>query len=353
MNLMKKLLFFFTFLSFLFSLNAQTFKLNETTYSYWSESYWIYSSKLSFSYDTEGKATRLLFQTWSEGSWQDYMRYDYYYDPENRISLMNILEFSGGSWSEYMKIEYIYEAGSSDYISITYMLNGAVWENYSKTVYFTDELNNITHSVTSMWTDGDWSEYSRTEYRYTTEGNTDEYLMYVREDDSWKNYYWFDYFYDSENLNYLNYKYIWNTDWQLSSKDDNSFDGNGNMVLSVTQAYSDGNWSNQSKAEHSYIEFTGLNDTTIPLPEDIELYQNYPNPFNPETEISFYLKNDSQITLELFNSSGQLVQVLSEGKRSAGRHKIFLKASDFDSGIYFYTLRTGSNAVTKKMTIIK
>ncbi|MFO7810406.1 MAG: T9SS type A sorting domain-containing protein, partial [Candidatus Delongbacteria bacterium] len=210
-----------------------------------------------------------------------------------------------------------------------------------------------TGSVTSMWTEGEWSNYSKTEYQYTPEGETDEYIIYIWENERWESYHRSDCIYDSDNLNYLNYKYMWNAGWQLSSKDDNSFDANGNMIRSITQNYAEGNWTNQSRSENSYTEFTGLIQPLSPLPEEIELYQNYPNPFNPETEISFSLKNETFITLELFNTSGQLIKVLYEGKHSSGDHKIKIDASDLESGTYYYKLENEVSSIIRKMTVIK
>ena len=100
-----------------------------------------------------------------------------------------------------------------------------------------------------------------------------------------------------------------------------------------------------------YYDGTGIEDSTIP--ESIILHQNYPNPFNPETVINFSLPKADQVTLSVFNMSGQLVNRLVKEKKPAGNHSINFNASDLNSGIYFYTIETGSTKLSKKMLFVK
>jgi len=100
-----------------------------------------------------------------------------------------------------------------------------------------------------------------------------------------------------------------------------------------------------------WVEETGIERDE--LPKSATLHQNYPNPFNPETEISFSLPKEEQVTLSVFNSEGQLVKELVNGRVSAGNHSINFSASDLNSGIYFYTLEKGSTKLSKKMLLIK
>ncbi|MGD9706748.1 MAG: peptidylprolyl isomerase [Candidatus Delongbacteria bacterium] len=88
-------------------------------------------------------------------------------------------------------------------------------------------------------------------------------------------------------------------------------------------------------------------------PAEIELYQNYPNPFNPDTEISFSLDRPQEVRLTVFNTSGQLVAELMNGKVEKGFHRIKFNASDLNSGIYFYKLECEGFNGTKRMLLIK
>lgn len=88
------------------------------------------------------------------------------------------------------------------------------------------------------------------------------------------------------------------------------------------------------------------------------LDSNYPNPFNPTTNISFSLKNDEVVSLQVFNVKGQLVKTLVNEKMVKGNHKAIWNGKDnsgkaASSGIYFYKLETDSFNSVKKMVMMK
>jgi len=91
----------------------------------------------------------------------------------------------------------------------------------------------------------------------------------------------------------------------------------------------------------------------IALPSTMTLFQNVPNPFNPTTEISFYLPEESDIDLRVYDAVGREVAVLARGKYSDGTHHVTLDASGFVSGSYFAVLRSGSEIRMKRMIMMK
>ena len=87
--------------------------------------------------------------------------------------------------------------------------------------------------------------------------------------------------------------------------------------------------------------------------ENYSLEQNYPNPFNPSTTIEFSIPQNQQVILSVYNIKGELVDNLFDKKMKKGKHKIMYNATGLNSGIYFYTLNTEENEITKKMIFIK
>ncbi|MCF8229979.1 MAG: T9SS type A sorting domain-containing protein, partial [Bacteroidales bacterium] len=79
--------------------------------------------------------------------------------------------------------------------------------------------------------------------------------------------------------------------------------------------------------------------------------QNYPNPFQGSTSIQINLLRSSDLVMEVHNIAGQMVKTIDLGKVSKGLHDIVLNAEDLNPGIYFYTLDTGKDRITKKMII--
>ncbi len=83
------------------------------------------------------------------------------------------------------------------------------------------------------------------------------------------------------------------------------------------------------------------------------LYQNYPNPFNPSTTIDFNLPTNSFVLLTIYNSIGQMVDVLIDQKMTAGKHSIFWNASLLPNGVYYYQIITNKYKATNKCLLLK
>ena len=94
-----------------------------------------------------------------------------------------------------------------------------------------------------------------------------------------------------------------------------------------------------------------------------QLLQNFPNPFNPETWIPFQLADKSNVTIQIYTPTGNLVRTLSLGVMAAGNYTSQSKAIHWDgrnnrgepvsSGIYLYTIHAGEFSATRKMLIMK
>ncbi len=94
-----------------------------------------------------------------------------------------------------------------------------------------------------------------------------------------------------------------------------------------------------------------------------QLLQNFPNPFNPETWIPFRLADESDVTIQIYNPTGQLVRRLSPGTLPAGDYSSQAQAiywngrndtgEPVSSGVYLYTINTGNFSATRKMLIRK
>ncbi len=94
------------------------------------------------------------------------------------------------------------------------------------------------------------------------------------------------------------------------------------------------------------------------IPESIALQQNYPNPFNPSTTISFALPEASEVTLAIYNTSGQVVKTLVVAEMSAGHHSFVWDAKDESgahvaSGVYLYVIKAGEFTAQKKLVLMK
>jgi hypothetical protein len=96
-----------------------------------------------------------------------------------------------------------------------------------------------------------------------------------------------------------------------------------------------------NKSSNGYLSF------------DYELNQNYPNPFNPTTTINYSIKTGGEVTLKVYDMLGTEVASLVNERQEAGNYTVEFNATDFPSGIYFYTLISGNFMDTKKLILLK
>ncbi len=102
---------------------------------------------------------------------------------------------------------------------------------------------------------------------------------------------------------------------------------------------------------------------SIGQPKLTQLLQNFPNPFNPETWIPYQLETAADVTLQIYDTSGDLVRTLDLGFKGQGFYMTRSRAAYWDgrnnlgeqvaSGIYFYSLHTPDFSATRKMLILK
>ena len=103
-------------------------------------------------------------------------------------------------------------------------------------------------------------------------------------------------------------------------------------------------------------DLTGIGDGLAPLA--LALDQNVPNPFNPATAIGFEVDRAANVTLTVYDVSGRRVRTLVSRFMTPGIYTEEWNGRDargegVASGVYFYRLRAGDRAITKKMVYLK
>ena len=94
-------------------------------------------------------------------------------------------------------------------------------------------------------------------------------------------------------------------------------------------------------------------------PVGIRLFPNYPNPFNPATNIKFEIIKPANISLYIYNILGTIIYKLIDKQYfNVGVHSIIWNGINDNgnkaaSGIYFYTLFTNDQIITRSMLLIK
>jgi len=83
---------------------------------------------------------------------------------------------------------------------------------------------------------------------------------------------------------------------------------------------------------------TGINERK----NRVQVLNTYPNPFHESTNISFYLEQEQQVRIEVFNTIGEKITTLVDNTFTTGSHKSVWNANEIRAGIYYIRL-TGDN----------
>jgi len=93
-------------------------------------------------------------------------------------------------------------------------------------------------------------------------------------------------------------------------------------------------------------------------PASFVLKQNYPNPFNAGTKIPFYISAPAQVKISIYDTRGSLVTELGNTMFEAGDNFVqwdgkSANGKSLSSGIYYYSVKTGSELVVKSMLYLR
>ncbi len=105
-------------------------------------------------------------------------------------------------------------------------------------------------------------------------------------------------------------------------------------------------------------EYSKVVEVDLSQPITFSLEQNYPNPFNPETKIKFTIPSNvkgemSNVKLMVYDVLGNEIATLVNEEKPAGSYEVTFDGKGLSSGMYFYSLQSGSFSKTNKMMLVK
>ena len=140
---------------------------------------------------------------------------------------------------------------------------------------------------------------------------------------------------------------------------DYSIDDNGTYTIPYTFMEMDVTDVAQP-VQYKYIQdfsFSEADFTVQGVEENIvskalfDVSQNYPNPVNGQTYFTVSLDEGTDLNLEVTSITGQLISKREIGYKSAGTHTLTINANDLSAGVYFYSVSTETNKITRKMIV--
>jgi hypothetical protein len=158
--------------------------------------------------------------------------------------------------------------------------------------------------------------------------------------------------------------------WPPGVRYDPERDGTVLGSLGVHEHWNNDNDRQYSRDLHtgSGIELIKLMNTTsvkqIGTTEHISNFRletNYPNPFNPSTNLRYYIPENAQVELSIFNIQGKLVETLVKSYQGEGYYEVpwdsRTNGKSEASGVYFARLYAigsqGVNVQVQRMVLLK
>lgn len=106
------------------------------------------------------------------------------------------------------------------------------------------------------------------------------------------------------------------------------------------------------------IDYENGNSGTPDIPLMTGIRSLFPNPFNPDATIIYELNQSAEVTIDIYNTRGQLVRNYPLGQKERGRYKLIWQGDDnynnpCGNGIYYIKMQAGKEISIKKATLMK
>lgn len=136
-------------------------------------------------------------------------------------------------------------------------------------------------------------------------------------------------------------------------------EGHGTVNTPQNYSYTDLNATGTIYYRLTQIDRDGTSDNSAVVmvmatrPQTLRISDTYPNPFNPTATIAIVVPETQNITLNVFDAMGRLIETLHNGLLEAGSHNFSFNASALASGTYFVRLDGATASTGHKIVLAK
>jgi len=146
------------------------------------------------------------------------------------------------------------------------------------------------------------------------------------------------------------YQDEWNVSSVLPTFVRYNMDANWNGLFIPSYAWIDPYpWQHHIFAYQISYNPTGINEPNQVLSN----IQITPNPSTDYAQVNFSLNNSSDVSIELYDITGRLINSFSAGKLSKGNHYQQINVSDLAAGVYTVSVVSGNEKATQKLMVGK
>lgn len=134
------------------------------------------------------------------------------------------------------------------------------------------------------------------------------------------------------------------TQWRTYSLNLDAYVGQPNVMVKFSAISAYGNNCYVDNINLRYGAVNGINNINLN-----STFNVYPNPTNNNAFLNFNLAKSTDLTIEIYNSIGQLVNTIIEKNVEAGAHQTDLNLTDLAAGLYSVNIITNEGTSTRKI----
>ena len=304
---------------------------------------WTNYTRIDYTYNQYNNLDYFISSNWTAvvSDWTQIKKtiYSYYSSKKNTNSNDNIsfitVYNSNNGWINYMRSAFTYDnydnviEESSDY----WTTSSSSWETTSKVDYTYDVSNRLVEYTTSYSDGTNLSEYSKNNYTYDEDGNVSLQMTHKWQGGVWEN--------DSRIINFVYDNSFSFDDLILHNIFDEKIEIK-HMIKSMENEEwtSSSTWQPTGGMTIDYVEVHTLNTNRT----DLFSIKIYPNPAGEFISIEYDVTMNNP-NFELFEINGKriLVKEVNNGEK--------INITNFKSGVYYYILSDGYNVSNGKLLI--
>lgn len=131
--------------------------------------------------------------------------------------------------------------------------------------------------------------------------------------------------------------------WRMEVVDLTAYGSSTNLVIKFKATSDYGN--------NLYVDDINIGSTDITENFSAASVEVYPNPMDQNATIALSLNEASDVVVNVYNATGELVLSQNKGQLAAGTQNIMIDGTNLANGMYFVTVTAGSSTVTRKVTV--
>ncbi len=102
----------------------------------------------------------------------------------------------------------------------------------------------------------------------------------------------------------------------------------------------------------SYSQYSQSESDRDMIYKEFEISQNDPNPFLEVTNINFEILIPGNVSINIYDADGRMVETLVDGEMESGKYNVYFKSLEgMIPGEYYYKLEAKSSTEIKKMSL--